>query len=65
MTLVLADQLDDDFYSSFSALKNWPIDGVLGLKLGTPFDNAGEWASPLQQMVPLLDKPLFMFALSG
>ncbi|KAH7715429.1 ASP-1 protein [Aphelenchoides avenae] len=65
MSVVLADRLDDDFETEFRALKNWPIDGILGLGTGTPWDNTGAWASPLQQIVPLLDRPMFTFALSG
>ncbi|KAH7715431.1 ASP-1 protein [Aphelenchoides avenae] len=65
MSVVLADRLSDDFDPEFRALKNWPIDGILGLGPGAPWDNTGEWASPLQQIIPTLDKPMFTFALSG
>ncbi|KAH7697618.1 ASP-1 protein [Aphelenchoides avenae] len=64
MSVVLADQLNDDF-DPFWAPKHWPIDGILGMGLGKPSDNTGAWPSPLQQIVPLLDKPTFTFALSG
>lgn len=65
MTVVLADRMADDFNSAFWAVKNWPIDGILGLGTGTPRDNTGKWASPLRQIVPALDKHIFTFALSG